>query len=121
MTLAPDELRDALTAALGDRGRVATGDSERDLHAGDISFHRPQRPDVVVYAPTRAAPPSYAMHALAGVDAPLVVWNALMIDRLPDGLTQAQAAEAIAHLAFYAGWPSAITAVTVAKEVFEKK
>lgn len=30
-------------------------------------------------------------------------------------------AETITHLAFYAGWPSAMTAVAVAKEVFEKK
>ena len=47
--------------------------------------------DAVVFAPTMAAPPSYAMHALDGLEAPLVVWNALTIDRLPDGLTQAQA------------------------------
>ena len=47
--------------------------------------------DVVVYAPTMAAPPSYAAHALAGVDAPLVIWNGPTIERLPDGLTQAQA------------------------------
>src|SRR4051812_34216857 len=47
--------------------------------------------DVVVYAPTMAAPPSYAAHALAGVDAPLVIWNGPAIERLPDGLTQAQA------------------------------
>lgn len=52
---------------------------------------RTARLDAVVFAPTMAAPPSYAMHALAGLDAPLVVWNALQIDRLPDGLTQAQA------------------------------
>ncbi len=52
---------------------------------------RQARPDVVVYAPTMAVPPSYAMHALAAIDAPLVVWNALLIDRLPPGLTQAQA------------------------------
>ena len=52
---------------------------------------RQARPDVVVYAPTMAAPPSYAVHALAGLDMPLVVWNALTIDRLPEGLTQAQA------------------------------
>ena len=38
-----------------------------------------------------AAPPSYTARALAGVDAPLVVWNGPTIDRLPDGLTQAQA------------------------------
>ena len=38
-----------------------------------------------------AAPPSYVAHALAGLDAPLVIWNGPTIDRLPDGLTQAQA------------------------------
>ena len=49
------------------------------------------RPDVVVYAPSMAAPPSYAARALAGLEAPLVVWNGPTVDRLPDGLTQAQA------------------------------
>jgi len=44
------ELRAALADALGDPSRVSDGDSERDLHAGDMSFHRPHRPDVVVYA-----------------------------------------------------------------------
>ena len=43
-------LRQALVDALGDTGRVSDGDSERDLHAGDITFHHPRRPDVVVYA-----------------------------------------------------------------------
>jgi len=28
--------------------------------------------------------------------------------------------EAITHLAFYAGWPSAMTAITLAKELFSK-
>jgi L-arabinose isomerase len=58
---------------------------------GANALLRGARLDAVVFAPTMAAPPSYAMHALAGLDAPLVVWNALQIDRLPDGLTQAQA------------------------------
>jgi L-arabinose isomerase len=52
---------------------------------------RESRPDVVVFAPTMAAPPSYAAHALAEIDAPLVIWNGPTIDKLPDGLTQAQA------------------------------
>ncbi|MFN8222088.1 MAG: hypothetical protein U0R50_02430 [Gaiellales bacterium] len=52
---------------------------------------REARLDAVVFAPTMAAPPSYTMHALEGLDLPLVIWNALTIDRLPDGLTQAQA------------------------------
>lgn len=29
--------------------------------------------------------------------------------------------ETITHLAFYAGWPNAITAISVGKEVFEKR
>jgi D-lactate dehydrogenase (cytochrome) len=40
----------ALVAAVGDPTLVTAGDSERDLHASDITFHRPHRPDVVVYA-----------------------------------------------------------------------
>jgi L-arabinose isomerase len=67
---------------------MLTSDAEGD-HANRIL--RETRPDVVVYAPTMAAPPSYAARALSGVDVPLVVWNGPTIDRLPDGLTQAQA------------------------------
>jgi len=40
---------------------------------------------------------------------------------MDNGLTQAQAAEAITHLAFYAGWPNVFSALPVAKEVFEKR
>jgi 4-carboxymuconolactone decarboxylase len=40
---------------------------------------------------------------------------------MDNGLTQAQAAEAISHLAYYAGWPNAFSALPVAKEVFEKR
>jgi 4-carboxymuconolactone decarboxylase len=37
------------------------------------------------------------------------------------GLTQPEAAEVITHLAFYAGWPNAFSALPVAKDVFEKR
>ena len=40
---------------------------------------------------------------------------------MDSGLTQTEAAESIAHLAFYAGWPNAMSAVPVAKDVFEKR
>jgi 4-carboxymuconolactone decarboxylase len=40
---------------------------------------------------------------------------------MDNGLTQPQAAEVITHLAFYAGWPNAFSALPVAKEVFEKR
>jgi D-lactate dehydrogenase (cytochrome) len=49
-----EELRAALADAVGDATRVSTGDSERALHAEDITFHRPHRPDVVVYPRTTA-------------------------------------------------------------------
>src|SRR5687767_8867432 len=40
---------------------------------------------------------------------------------MDNGLTQAQASEAITHLAFYVGWPNAFSALPVAKDVFEKR
>jgi 4-carboxymuconolactone decarboxylase len=38
-----------------------------------------------------------------------------------NGLTQAEIAEAITHLAFYIGWPNVFSAMPVAKDVFEKR
>jgi 4-carboxymuconolactone decarboxylase len=38
-----------------------------------------------------------------------------------NGLTQTEIAEAITHLAFYAGWPNSFSAMSVAKDVFEKR
>ncbi len=40
---------------------------------------------------------------------------------MDSGLTQEQAAEVITHLAFYAGWPNAMSALPVAKGIFEKR
>jgi len=40
---------------------------------------------------------------------------------MDNGLTQAQAAEAISHLAFYVGWPNVFSALPVAKDVFDKR
>jgi 4-carboxymuconolactone decarboxylase len=37
-----------------------------------------------------------------------------------NGLTQDELTETITHLAFYAGWPRAMSAVTVAKKVFSE-
>jgi threonine dehydrogenase-like Zn-dependent dehydrogenase len=36
-------------------------------------------------------------------------------------LTQAQAGEVITHLAFYTGWPNAFSALSAAKDIFEKR
>ena len=38
-----------------------------------------------------------------------------------NGVTQQELVETITHLAFYCGWPNAVNAISVAKEVFDKK
>lgn len=38
-----------------------------------------------------------------------------------NGVTQEELVETITHLAFYSGWPNAVTAIGVAREIFEKK
>ena len=40
---------------------------------------------------------------------------------LDNGVKPAELAEAITHLAFYAGWPNVFSALPVAKDVFEKR
>jgi 4-carboxymuconolactone decarboxylase len=37
-----------------------------------------------------------------------------------NGATKEELVEAITHLAFYSGWPSAMTAIMIAKELFSK-
>jgi 4-carboxymuconolactone decarboxylase len=39
---------------------------------------------------------------------------------LDNGVTKNELSEIITHLAFYAGWPAAMTAAQIAKDVFEK-
>src|SRR6266851_5132545 len=39
---------------------------------------------------------------------------------LANGVTRDEISELIIHLAFYAGWPAAMTAALVAKDVFER-
>jgi 4-carboxymuconolactone decarboxylase len=75
----------------------------------------------------------WARPELSPRDRSLVTVSALIAMNRPDqlrshlarardnGVTQAELIETITHLAFYAGWPSAITAISVAKDVFEKR
>ncbi len=53
MSTAIAVVAEALRETLGPDA-VKDGDSERDLHSADISFHEPQRPDLVVYASSTA-------------------------------------------------------------------
>ena len=74
----------------------------------------------------------WARTQLSRRDRSLVTVSALIAMNRPDqlrshlalakqnGLTEEELSEAITHLAFYAGWPSAMSAAGVAKEVFRK-
>ena len=94
---------------------------------GDIAPKLAQLTDDVLYGDVWARP------QLSPRDRSLVTISALIAMNRPDqlrshlaiardnGVTEEEIVESITHLAFYAGWPSAVTAVTVAKEVFAKK
>ena len=58
--------------------------------------------------------------ALIALNRPDQLRSHLAIAR-QNGVTQEELIETITHLAFYAGWPNAVTAIGVAREVFEKK
>lgn len=65
---------------------------ENDADAAAVAALLADEPiDAIVFAPTMAAPPSYVAAALASTTAPLVIWNAPSILRLPRDLTQAEA------------------------------
>lgn len=71
--------------------------------------------------------------ALAPRDRSLVTVSALIasgqVAQIPyhlnramdNGLTQPQVSEVLTHIAFYAGWPNAFSALPVVKEIFEKR
>jgi 4-carboxymuconolactone decarboxylase len=94
---------------------------------GDVAPKLAQLTDQVLYGDVWARP------QLSPRDRSLATISALITMNRPDqlrshlarardnGLTEEEIAETITHLAFYAGWPSAVTAVTVAKEVFAPK
>ena len=58
--------------------------------------------------------------ALIALNRPEQLRSHLAIAR-QNGLTQEELIETITHLAFYAGWPNAVSAVAIAREVFGKK
>jgi 4-carboxymuconolactone decarboxylase len=94
---------------------------------GDLAPKLAQLTDDVLYADVWARP------QLSPRDRSLVTISALIAMSRPDqlrshlarardnGVTEDEIVESITHLAFYAGWPSAVTAVTVARDVFGRK
>jgi 4-carboxymuconolactone decarboxylase len=93
----------------------------------------PVAPGLVAYTRDVLFTDLWLRPALAPRDRSLVTVSALIasgqvgqvtfhLDRAMDsGLTQEEAGEVITHLAFYAGWPNAFSAVPVAKDVFDKR
>jgi len=94
---------------------------------GDIAPKFAEITDNVLYADVWERP------GLSKRDRSLITVSALVAMNRPDqlrshlqrardnGLSEAELVEAITHLAFYGGWPNAVTAIVVAKEVFQKK
>ena len=64
MAVAAD-LRAELLRILPDERRVSDGESVLDQHAGDLSYHPAQRPDVVVF-PESTAEVAAVLDAAAG-------------------------------------------------------
>ncbi|MGH9455380.1 MAG: carboxymuconolactone decarboxylase family protein [Terriglobia bacterium] len=93
----------------------------------------PVAPGVVQYTSDLLFHELWLRPALAPRDRSLVTVSALIasgqVAQVPyhlnramnNGLTKAQAAEVLAHLAFYAGWPNVMSAIPVVKGVFEKR
>ena len=91
---------------------------------GDVAPKLAELTDDVLFGDMWARP------QLSRRDRSLVTVSALIAMNRPDqlrshlalakqnGLTEEELSEAITHLAFYAGWPSAMSAAGVAKEVF---
>ena len=94
---------------------------------GDIAPKLADLTDTVLFGDVWARP------QLSRRDRSLVTVSALVAMNRPDqlrshlalarqnGLTEEELVEAITHLAFYSGWPNAVSAVAVAREVFAKK
>ena len=111
----------AATANDGPRPRPSQG------AIGDFAPKLAELTDDVLYGDVWERP------QLSKRDRSLVTVAALIAMNRPDqlrshlvkarehGVTKEELIETITHLAFYAGWPSAVTAIAVAREIFEKK
>ena len=93
---------------------------------GDIAPHLAEITDKVLFGDVWANP------ALSPRDRSLVTITTLIAmyrtnempfhlkKALENGVTRDEIVEAITHVAFYAGWPSAMTALPIAKAVFKE-
>ncbi len=115
----------AQTASQG--SATAAAPSRAQQLMGDIAPKLAELTDDVLFGDVWKRP------GLSQRDRSLITISALIAMNRPDqlrshlargrdnGITQDEIAEVITHLAFYCGWPSAISAVGIAREVYQKK
>jgi len=106
---------------------VKAGQTRAQQLMGDVAPKLAELTDSVLFGDVWERP------GLAKRDRSLVTISALIAMNRPDqlrshlalarqnGVTETEIVEAITHLAFYAGWPNAVGAVAIAREVFAKK
>jgi 4-carboxymuconolactone decarboxylase len=111
-------------AAMRDPGPATTEPTAAQRIMGDVAPALADLTDRVLFGEVWARP------QLSPRDRSLVTVSALIAMNRPDqlrshlarargnGVTKEEAIETITHLAFYSGWPNAVTAVGIAREVF---
>ena len=128
MLIAAEALEPALAQSPPAQSNTATTNQTRAQQLmGDIAPKLADLTDNVLFGDIWERP------GLSKRDRSLITVSALIAMNRPDqlrshlelgrknGLTEAEVVEVITHLAFYAGWPNAVTAISVAREVFQKK
>ena len=107
-------------------GETPAPPAQGQKHFGDIAPKFAQLTDDVLFGDVWSRP------GLSPRDRSLITVSALIAMNRPDqlrghlararqnGLSDAELIEATTHLAFYAGWPSAVTAIGVARGVFKE-
>lgn len=117
----------AAALARADSGVSAQQPSRAQQLMGDIAPKLAELTDDVLFGDVWERP------QLSKRDRSLATVAALIAMNRPDqlrshfararenGVTQEELIETITHLAFYAGWPNAVTAIAVAREVFKEK
>lgn len=119
-----EQVTDAQYGAMSRRDTVPSQPSRAQQLMGDIAPKLAQLTDSVLFGDV------WKRSGLSPRDRSLATVSALIATNRPEqlrshfalalqnGVTREQLIETITHLAFYTGWPNAVTAVSVAREVF---
>ena len=121
-----EAVKPALAQTAPTQSKATTSNQTRAQQLmGDFAPKLAELTDIVLFGDIWERP------GLSKRDRSLITISALIAMNRPDqlrshlelgrknGLTEAEVVEVITHLAFYAGWPNAVSAVSVAREVFQ--